>query len=76
MSNGWKIFAIILLVILILENAFIIYAFYVSFQENERKLECYYDVCEDYADAYYDVSTKLCGCYDEFGDIQVRKRIG
>jgi len=61
--NIWKVLAIIFIVLFVLETAFMIYAVTIAVQDENKTLECYYDVCSDYPDAYYE--DKVCSCYDE-----------
>lgn len=64
MKNGWKIFALIILVIFILENSLIVWGIVSNNKIEKDTNVCYYDICKDYPDAFYDSSSKLCDCYD------------
>lgn len=70
----WKVLAIIFIIIFILENAFFVWAYLSVVQEEKQTNYCYYDVCEDYPQAYY--LDKLCTCYeyDLIGNLQVAKQ--
>jgi hypothetical protein len=61
---NWKILAIILLVIVLLENGLIFWGYASNSQVEKETNICYYDVCEDYSNAYYDSSNKVCDCYE------------
>ena len=63
-KNGWKILAIILLAIIILENGLIAYGYFSTKDIEKETNICYYDVCEGYPNAYYSYSDKICDCYD------------
>ena len=69
MKFNWKIFGIILLVVFIMENAFLAWGYYLIVQEDkmyaeqEAKMnECYYEKCYDYPEA--DFKDNVCYCYD------------
>lgn len=61
-EKAWKITAIIFIVLFVLETAFWTWAMFASIAEEETKYECYYDVCSDTYDAYYE--NNICTCYD------------
>ena len=60
---NWKVIAIMLLTILIIENILIIWGAYSLQQEEKKTYECFYEVCEGYIDAEY--VDKICTCYEE-----------
>lgn len=60
--SGWKVFAIILLIILIVENVFIAWGWYMIAQDERKTEECYYDVCAEYEEAY--IVGNICYCYE------------
>ena len=65
-KSTWKILTIILLVILIVENAFMIIGYLMIQEEQEKRVMCYYNICSDYPDAEYDVDYNVCYCYDYY----------
>lgn len=69
---NWKALAIVLLLILLLENGLLIWAYKQVTKEEEKTYECYYEICADYPQAYFDSTTNLCTCYDYdlLGDLQ------
>jgi len=69
----WKTLAIILLVVVIVENIFIGFGMYLVAEEERMIEECYYDVCSEYADAY--IEGNICSCYktDMFGELVLAK---
>lgn len=70
---GWKVFAIILLIIIILENIVIGWGIYRLNEEEDKTNICYYDICREYSEAYY--LNKICTCYepDLLGNLQIAK---
>ena len=72
-KQGWKITALIFIGIFIIESLFIGYIFKAGFEAIENENACYFDICEDNADAYYDDYNKLCYCYDYnmLGELEV-----
>tara|TARA_R100000789_G_scaffold30675_1_gene34368 strand:+ start:84 stop:326 length:243 start_codon:yes stop_codon:yes gene_type:complete len=64
MVNGWKVTAIIFIIITILFSAFMVLSISLYNEEQEFTNECYYNICEDYNDAYYDVWERTCTCYN------------
>jgi hypothetical protein len=63
-KSTWKVLFIIILVLFVLENSLIVWGA-VSNNKLEKETNiCYYDVCEDYPNAYYDSSNKVCDCYE------------
>jgi len=59
---GWKILAI---VFMCLFATWVGIGIYVSIQDSaefDKMNICYYDICEEYADAGY--SNNVCSCYD------------
>ena len=68
---SWKGFAIILLVILILENIFIGWGWFLIAEDERKMEECYYNVCDDYPDAFIDGNICTCYDYDSLGELYV-----
>jgi len=58
----WKNIAIIFIILFILESLFIVGVVVVYNKEQAKQMECFYVVCEDYPEAYYEYD--LCTCYD------------
>jgi len=65
MVNGWKVTAIIFLILFILENIFIGYGLYLIGVEAKKDSECSLDICRDEPYYIYDTNRDLCYCYDE-----------
>lgn len=72
-KKGWKATAIAFIILFLLLLAFNIYATNKVIQEEEKMNECFYDVCEEYVDAWYE--EKICYCYEYglLGDLQIAK---
>ena len=64
-KNKWKAIAIIFIVLFVLENIFMIYAYKVGTKAIENETECAYNVCENYETYYYDSYEKICYCYND-----------
>lgn len=64
MVNGWKITAIIFIVLFILEAALIVWAYQLAIEDVKNESDCAYNICYSY-DAYtYNSEWKLCQCYE------------
>lgn len=73
--NGWKVTAIILMIVLALVLAFFYWSYTIAVDEEEKTMNCYYDICSEYPEAFYDVTDKVCSCYDYdvMGELKVTK---
>lgn len=60
-KHGWKILAIVFICLFIVENLFIGWGYSLVIEEEQKMNECYYDICEDYAEAEF--VDNVCGCY-------------
>lgn len=68
MVNGWKIVAIIFIVLFVLENIFWIWIF-IEVEIDERKeRECYYEICDTKQVPTYLDGVCYCYGYDLYGD--------
>jgi hypothetical protein len=63
MANGWKITAIIFIILFIVETALAIWIYSAGVSINKNDNECMYNVCEGYESYYYNMQTNLCSCY-------------
>jgi len=70
----WKSIAIIFIILFVLETSLFVWAYSLSVKEEKMIMECYYDICEDYPDAYFEEN--LCSCigYDLWGEEIVSKQ--
>jgi len=71
----WKIIAIISIVIALVEGMFIGYSIAYANMVDFNTKECYYNICKDSPEAYYDPSEEVCSCYgyDLYGEITLEK---
>ena len=67
MANGWKITAIVFILLFVLETAFVGWGLYLVQHEEEVRADCYWNICENYPYAEWNVQTadNVCYCYDE-----------
>jgi hypothetical protein len=64
-TNGWKITAVIFIILFVLENVGIVVLMFYVQDDFDREYECVYNVCSGYeAYNYYDFEG-LCECYNE-----------
>ena len=63
-SKIWRTMAIIFIVIFIVILFFLLWAYVYEINNKEDTYHCYYTICEDTPDAFYDPIEKLCTCYD------------
>ncbi len=63
MVDGWKVTAIVFIILLILETLFLIYAYNLGTEDVEKENECIINVCSEYDAYYYDGLTNICECY-------------
>lgn len=66
-KTGWKVLAVVMLCIVIVESAIIFWIFGLGFQVLEDEKECAYNICEGVESVYYlyDDDTRVCTCYDQ-----------
>jgi len=69
---NWKILAIVLGILFILENLIIGYGTYLVIMEEKETNDCYYNFCADYPEARY--LDGVCECYDHdmLGELVLR----
>ncbi len=72
-KNGWKILAIVFIALFVLETGYLAWSVSYVLSEQDKTNECYYDICGEYDDAFYEAS--VCYCYnaDMLGELQVAK---
>ena len=70
----WKILAIVFMSLFILETAWMCWGYYIYYDELDKTNICYYDICENYPQAYY--MENVCECYEVgvLGDFEVVKQ--
>lgn len=65
MANGWKITAIIFIILFILQTILFVGIIYLGYKEISKESECSVNICKDY-DAYiYDSTYQICYCYKD-----------
>jgi len=63
MVNGWKVIAIIFILLFLVETTAFIFVFYIGNQYVKQKETCNYNICLNYDAFYFDSSTNICYCY-------------
>jgi len=69
--NKWKVTAIVFIVLFLALLSFNIWGYYLITQETKDTIECYYDVCEGYPEAYFDAGVCTCYDYGEDGNFKI-----
>jgi len=59
----WKTVALILIVVTILETAFIGYLFTLGSELDNKETSCAYDICAEYPSYSFNQMTNICECY-------------
>lgn len=47
-----------------MENLLIVWGLVMVKQEEQKVAMCYYEICAEYSDAWFDADSKLCYCYE------------
>ncbi len=63
--NKWKTFALIFLVLLILETAFVVWMFQIGSEELEKEDICSWDICGDDKYDSIQIAGNTCYCYTD-----------
>jgi len=66
--DKWKTIALIFIILFALETSLFVWSYYTVIKEERMTMECYYDICEDYPDAYLEENLCLCWDYDVWGE--------
>ncbi len=72
--NGWKVTAIIFIILFSLQVLVTIWGLVLIQVEEDKIDECYYDICEDYADYFF--YEDFCYCYDTDDEVVKTKYMG
>jgi hypothetical protein len=64
MVNGWKVTAIIFILLFIAETSFLIYALNLGIETEKNEYECAYNICGDYQSYNYDDYSDMCYCFE------------
>jgi len=73
MGNKWRTTAIVFICLFVAIISFNIWAYTLIVDEEAEANNCYYNICEEYIDAWYEEG--LCTCYniDEQGVYEIAK---
>lgn len=63
MVNGWKVVAIIFIILFILETASLVFFWRLGTNMIEKETECSVNVCQNYDAFAYDDYAQMCYCY-------------
>ena len=66
-KTTWKILAIIFIVLFVSETLLIGWGMMLVLEDEEKIMECYYEICEGYPEAFYEDDLCHCYSYDMFG---------
>ena len=72
-AQTWKTLAIIFGILFLLETSFWIYSYNVVTKDEENMNICYYEVCGEYPQAFYEDNICHCYDYDILGELVVSK---
>ena len=64
MVNGWKVTAIVFIILFTLETGLLIWAWNMGTEMIDNEYECAYNICEDYASYNYDDYENMCSCFE------------
>lgn len=65
-TNGWKIAAIIFIILFASETALIIWSVNIAIKSDNNEKECLNNICENpiYTSYFYNPTEKICYCYE------------
>ena len=64
--NKWKVAAIILIIVCVLETSLIIWIYNYGTKLIEHEYECIYTICDGYGEYIYDDFEDVCYCYTDY----------
>ena len=67
---NWKTIAIIFITLFVIETSFFVWSYTLVLKEEKQTMECYYEICEDYPEAWLEEGLCTCGDYDNLGYLQ------
>ena len=75
MANGWKIIAIVFIIIFLIETIFIYWAYTNGTKTLNNEYDCAWEVCDGYESYYYDGYDNMCYCFvgDEINKTELMK---
>ena len=62
--NGWKVTAIIFIILFVLETILFIFIISVGTGIVAKESECAINICEKYEKYYYDYTENICYCFE------------
>ena len=72
-KTGWKIIAIIFMILFVIETAWIVYSINSYQISADKSNNCLYNLCKEYPDAYYESNICYCYDYDLLGELVIAK---
>ncbi len=72
-ENSWRTFAIVLLILFILQSLSIITSILNDFEQDQNEKSCSYDTCDGYDESEFDNEICYCYEYDLMGKLKVVK---
>lgn len=75
MANGWKITAIIFIILFAASVFFMIWAYKEGSDYIKQEEKCIYDICGRFESYLYDDSVSMCYCFED-GEIVKEEYIG
>ena len=65
MTNGWKITAIIFMVIFLLQLILMVWFISWANESIDKENQCSYNICSEYEAYTFDDFTNVCSCYTD-----------
>jgi len=65
MTNGWKVTAIIFMILFILETLAFVGTIFLGVNMINKENECSYNICQGYEAFIYDDYSNVCSCYKQ-----------
>ena len=72
-KQGYKVLAVVVIIVWLFTVGLVWWIYNLGVQEYEQESECYYDLCNQYADAWLDNDVCFCYEYDMLGEAVVAK---
>jgi len=63
MGNTWKTIAIIVIIVLVVENLLFFWIFSIGTNVIKKETQCGEVICQDYEAYLYDSLNEICNCY-------------
>lgn len=65
MANGWKITAIIFIILFIAETAFVTWAVIEATENIDKEMQCIVNICDGYESYNFDEYDDICYCFND-----------